>query len=251
MRTTFLEKRLFSFFLSLFVLFGCFFFFWQRDRSIGFDFEFFSYSIACMILCFLFYRLLLFLFSFLKRSETGSYYSSKYVHSHGVQEVLKTSRISFRTCLKKDLEDLEKRRYITKEKDSYHVTTILKNYGVFDSHLRVITDYLQSGDKSFKDFFTPAFKKCYLKLLVFDMEQAGLLKKQGIFLDFLSYIIFVLYIVLLASFSLHGFYLPEISGRFGQLFLFFLITCLFQFVFFHFVFRNSYQVTSFGKSYKI
>ena len=76
MRTTFLEKRLFSFFLSLFVLFGCFFFFWQRDRSIGFDFEFFSYSIACMILCFLFYRLLLFLFSFLKRSETGSYYSS-------------------------------------------------------------------------------------------------------------------------------------------------------------------------------
>lgn len=109
MRTTFLEKRLFSFFLSLFVLFGCFFFFWQRDRSIGFDFEFFSYSIACMILCFLFYRLLLFLFSFLKRSETGSYYSSKYVHSHGVQEVLKTSRISFRTCLKKDLEDLEKK----------------------------------------------------------------------------------------------------------------------------------------------
>ena len=102
MRTTFLEKRLFSFFLSLFVLFGCFFFFWQRDRSIGFDFEFFSYSIACMILCFLFYRLLLFLFSFLKRGKTGSYYSSKYVHSHGVQEVLKTSRISFRTCLKKD-----------------------------------------------------------------------------------------------------------------------------------------------------
>ena len=117
MRTTFLEKRLFSFFLSLFVLFGCFFFFWQRDRSIGFDFEFFSYSIACMILCFLFYRLLLFLFSFLKRGKTGSYYSSKYVHSHGVQEVLKTSRISFRTCLKKDLEDLEKRRYIKKEKD--------------------------------------------------------------------------------------------------------------------------------------
>ncbi len=106
---------------------------------------------------------LIFIFSFLKRSETGSYYSSKYVHSHGVQEVLKTSRISFRTCLKKDLEDLEKRRYITKEKDSYHVTTILKNYGVFDSHLRVITDYLQGGDKSFKDFLRLLFKKMLFK----------------------------------------------------------------------------------------
>ncbi len=63
MRTTFLEKTtifLFSFFILYYL--DVSFSFWQRDRSIGFDFEFFSYSIACMILCFLFYRLLLFLF---------------------------------------------------------------------------------------------------------------------------------------------------------------------------------------------
>lgn len=250
MRIPFLEKRLFSFFFSLFVLFGCFFCFWQKDRSIGFDFEFFSYSIACMILCSLFYSLLLFFFSFLKRSKTSSYYSSKYVHSYGVQEVLKTSRISFRACLKKDLEDLEKRCYIAKENDSYHVTTILKNYGVFDSHLRVITDYLQSGDKLFSDFFDKTFQKCYIKMLVTDMETAGLLKKQGIFLDFLAYIVFVLYITLLASFSVHGFYLPELSGRLGQLLFFFFIACIFHFAFFNFFFRNSYQVSPFGKSYE-
>lgn len=249
MRTTFLENRLFSFFLSLLVLLGCFFFFWQRDRSIGFDFEFFSYSVACMILCFLLYCLLLFCFSIFKRKKKTSYYSSKYVHSFAVQEVLKSARISFRLCLQKDLEDLEKRRYITSQSGTYHVTTILKNYGVFDSHLRVITDYLQGGDKSLKDFFVPAFKNCYLKLLVSDMETAGLLKKQGIFLDFLSYIIFALYLVLLASFLLHGFYLAEISGRLGQLLSFFLIACVVQFGTFHLIFRNSYQITSFGKSY--
>lgn len=250
MKVTFYKNRWVSFCLSLLLLAVCFFLFKKKDRSIGFDYEFFFFTITCFFLCVLIYSFLLFLFSLRDKKYSSNYYSSKYIHSLAVKEVLKTKKISFSKCLKKDLEDLEQRRYIIKKDDKYAVTTILKNYGVFDSHLRIITDFLQNKDKAFSEFLVPEFRKCYLKFLQSDMIQAGLLERQGIFFDALSYVLFLFFLLLLSFFSFHGFLFAEISSHFGQLFCFFAIACIFQFICFHFLLCSPYRVTAFGKNYE-
>ena len=249
MKVTFYKNRWISFFLSLIFLSCCFSFFWKQDRSIGFNYDFFSFLIACFVLCIFAYSLLLFFFSVRDKKLSSSYYSSKYIHSLAVQETLKLRKINFRKCLKRDLEDLKQRKYIKEKDGKYVVTTILKNYGVFDSHLRIITDFMQNQEKSFRDFTTPEFRKCYLKLLQSDMMQAGLLERQGLFFDFLSYIFFLLFIILIIFYSFHGFFLREISSRFGQLSCFFVSTCFFQLFCFHILFNSSYRITAFGKNY--